>query len=236
MGASNLCEELVKEFNSEVQMGELTLKNVEFRFNCPAAPHTGGVFERLIRNVKRTLHFVLESHKTSYDAFEAALARCAFVVNSRPLCPSSNDAQSSQCLSPQNFLTPYMFCPEFTFDPPVTECSADLQGSWFVLRKIVDHFKDRWLVEYLANLRTRQKWHKTQTEFYIGQLVLIAGPDLPRTHWRIGRVMEKLPFPDLITRRYRVKLPDNRECERHHNVLVPLELEDEPTGDELTTD
>ena len=48
--------------------------------------------------------------------------------------------------------------------------------------------------------------------------------------------MEKLPSPDLITRRYRVKLPDNRECERHHNVLVPLELEDEPTGDELTVD
>ena len=227
-GAANLCKELVEEFNTEVKMGELALRHIDFRFNCPYASHTGGVFERLVRNTKRALHFILSSHKITFDSFDTALFKCAFILNSRPLCPSSNDITSMQCLSPQNFLTPYMFSPEFSLDPPVTACSADLRGSWFAVRKVVDHFKDRWTTEYLTTLQNRQKWHKSQEEFYLGQLVLISGPNAPRTQWHIGRVEEKLPSLDSITRRYRIRLPDGRVLERHHNVLVPLEMEHEP--------
>ena len=225
VGASNLCKELVEEFNSGLKGGELLLRNVEFRFNCPYASHTGGVFERLVRNVKRSLHFILDSHPTNFDAFDTALHKCAFILNSRPLCYSSNDVESTQCLSPQNFLTPYQFNAEFTMDPPVTVSSECLRGSWHDVRQIVDHFKERWVKEYLITLRTRQKWHKYQTEFYVGQLVLISGPNTPRTHWNMGRVEEKLQSVDGITRRYKVKLSDGRVFERHHNVLVPLELE-----------
>ena len=82
--------------------------------------------------------------------------------------------------------------------------------------------------EYLMSLLKRSKWHKTQQDLYIGQLVLIAGPDKPRTHWQLGRVDKQLPSHDNVSRRYIVKLPDGRTFERHHNVLIPLELESEP--------
>ena len=227
-GAANLCRELVEEFNTEVQMGELTLRNIEFRFNPPSAPHTGGVFERLVRSVKRVLNFVLTDEKVDFDAFDTSLAKCAALVNSRPLGPVSNDINSIQCLSPQHFLTPYMYCPDYSLDPPVTLCSANLPGTWFAVRRLYDRFKEGWVDEYLITLLKRSKWHKTQQDLYIGQLVLIAGPDKPRTHWQIGRVDKHLPSHDNVLRRYIVKLPDGRTFERHHNALVPLELEGEP--------
>ena len=224
-GAANLCRKLVEEFNSDLGMGEMALRNIEFLFNCPFASHSGGVFERLVRSVKRTLHFVLGHYKTNFDSFDTALFKCSSILNSRPLSYASSDATSSQCLSPQDFLTPYLFDSSFTLDPPVTVNSADLRGSWGEVRRIADHFKDRWQSEYLVTLRNRQKWLKVQKELYIGQLVLISGPNTSRAKWPLGRVEDKLPAIDGITRRYMIRMPEGNVLERHHNLLVPLELE-----------
>ena len=67
----------------------------------------------------------------------------------------------------------------------------------------------------------------------MGQLVLVSGPDKPRTQWNLGRVEEKMPSTDQITRRYKIRMPDGRTFERHHNLPIPLELEygDEKDGE-----
>ena len=171
--------------------------------------------------MKRVLHFIPSNDKVDFDAFDSALAKCAAIVSSRPLGPSSHDINSIQCLSPQNFLTPYLYCPEYSLDPPVTLCSADLPGTRFDVRRISDHFKERFIEEYLTALRERQKWHKVQKKFHIGQLVLIAGPDKPRTHWQIGRIDDKLPSSDTITHCYMVKTAEGSTLQRHHNTLIP---------------
>ena len=66
---------------------------------------------------------------------------------------------------------------------------------------------------------------ESPNELYEGQLVLISGPDTPRTHWNLGRVEGKVPANDQITRRYKIRMPNGNVLERHHNLLVPLELE-----------
>ena len=102
---------------------------------------------------------------------------------------------------------------EFTFDPPVTYSSAELRGSWCDARRVAGEFKERWVEEYLVSLRDRQKWGKAQTELYEGQLVLISGPDTPRTHWNLGRVEGKVPANDQITRRYKIRMPNGNVLE-----------------------
>ena len=224
-GANTLCSSLVDQFNSELVVGELAQRMIDIKFNCPVAPHTGGLFERLVRSVKRCLHFVMGQNKVDFDAFDTCLFKCSQILNSRPLNSSSNDINAMYCLSPQDFLMPYMVTQKSTFDPPLTYSSAQLRGSWCDARRLAGEFRERWTKEYLLTLQDRPKWVKIQKELYLGQLVLISEPNLPRTHWRLGRVESKLPSLDLITRRYKIKLPDGRFLERHHNVLIPLELE-----------
>ena len=108
---------------------------------------------------------MLSRSKVDFDAFDTALHRCAQILDSRPLTPSSNDIDSLYCLSPQDFLMPYMVKTEFTFDPPVTYSSAELRGSWCDARRVAGEFKERWVEEYLVSLRDRQKWGKAQTSF-----------------------------------------------------------------------
>ena len=62
--------------------------------------------------------------------------------------------------------------------------------------------------------------------FYVGQIILLSDPVVPRTQWNLGRILEILPSSDGIPRRYKVKMIDGRILERHHNRLIPLELED----------
>ena len=207
---------------------------IEMKFNCPYAPHTGGLFERLVRSVKRCLHFILTKHKLDFDAFDTALFKVSSILNSRPLTHGSNDINSMYCLSPRDFLSPYMVTNEYTYDPPITTDSAELRGSWGDMRRIVGEFKERFMEEYIVTLQNRPKWGAVKEEMYEGQLVLVAEPNMPRTHWNLGRVEEKVPSPDGITRRYKVKMTNGHVWERHHNVLVPLELEykDEKVGNE----
>ena len=102
------------------------------------------------------------------------------------------------------------------------------------MRQVVGEFKDRFVDEYIVTLQNRPKWGSVRDEMYEGQLVLVSGPDIPRTHWNLGRIEEKVPSSDGITRRYRVKMTNGHVLERHHNILVPLELEyqDEKEGND----
>ena len=70
--------------------------------------------------------------------------------------------------------------------------------------------------------RRRQKWrhylHSCSFQRWDG-----GSDDIPRTQWNLGRVEDKIPSTDHITRRYKIQMPDGRTFERHHNLLVPLE-------------
>ena len=225
-GGESLTRELIDEFNTELVEGELAKKSVTFKFNSPYSPHMGGLFERLVRSVKKTLSHILDKTHVHYDVLDTALYKCSQILNSRPLAPCGTDLSEIRTLCPQDFLTPYMVNPHITLDPPITPCSEDLRGAWFEVRRIADEFKTRWETEYLVTLQNRPKWLKVKDTFYVGQIILLSDPVVPRTQWNIGRILEILPSSDGIPRRYKVKMIDGRILERHHNRLIPLELEE----------
>ena len=226
-GGETLTNALHDNFNLERVEGELALKNVKFSFNSPDSPHMGGFFERLVKSVKRILSFIMPSSELHYEAFDAALFRCAHILNSRPLQPCGSGINDLIPLCPQNFLTPYLYDPAITLDPPVTFSSADLKGSWGEMRKLVNEFLVRWGGEYLTQLGNRPKWKNYQTPFYDGQVVIVVDSHAPRTHWNLGVVTGALPSDDGIPKRYLVRISSGKIIEKHHNRLVPLELEGE---------
>ena len=92
------------------------------------------------------------------------------------------------------------------------------------MRRLADEFKQRWHKEYLQTLLPRTKWMKSTPRLYIGQIVLLVD-EQPRDKWRIARVESYVSSDETHGRRYMVKTADGKLFERHHQHLVPLELE-----------
>ena len=63
----------LKEWNQSQIVDELTQRQIEWRFNPPTASHMGGVWERLVASVKRSLRVVLGNQCVAEDVLHTAL-------------------------------------------------------------------------------------------------------------------------------------------------------------------
>ncbi|RVE43071.1 hypothetical protein evm_012278 [Chilo suppressalis] len=108
-------------------------------------------------------------------------ARSEAILNSRPLCPLTDDESNLDTLTPGHYLIgqPLVSLPE--------EASDDSQQG-----------------EYLYNLQQRPKWCKTIPNLMLGDLVLIKDDRATPLRWRKGRVSALYPGTDgvLDTRAY----------------------------------
>ena len=130
-----------------------------------------------------------------------------------------------QVLCPANFLYPYTIThSSTTILPPIPTTGDFLRSAWRDVRRLADEFKQRWHKEYLQTLLPRTKWKKSTPRLYIGQIVLLVD-EQPRDEWRIARVERYISSDETHGRRYMVKTADGKQFERHHQHLVPLELE-----------
>ena len=63
----------------------LSAQDIEWHFNPSSAPHMGGVWKRLVQNVKQYLAVVLVSQVLTDEVLNTAFTEVEFIVNSRPL-------------------------------------------------------------------------------------------------------------------------------------------------------
>ena len=64
---------------------------VEWVFNLERAPWWGGVFERMVRMMKRCLKKMIGRAKLTYDELVTAVIEVESVINSRPLSYVTQD-------------------------------------------------------------------------------------------------------------------------------------------------
>ena len=224
-GAEKDIKAAVKAWNNEQIQDSLMLKGIEWKWGPPHCPHFGGVWERLVRSAKRHLKFILEKDDLNVDTLETALIQVSAILNSRPLTHASSDVNDMQVLCPANFLYPYTIThSSTTILPPIPTTGDFLRSAWRDVRRLADEFKQRWHKEYLQTLLPRTKWKKSTPRLYIGQIVLLVD-EQPRDEWRIARVERYISSDETHGRRYMVKTADGKQFERHHQHLVPLELE-----------
>jgi hypothetical protein len=131
-------------------------------------------------------------------------------LNSRPLCPmdgSDSDTSTIDVLTPGHFLIGES---PVTIPSPNLNCGPiSLLSRWQLTQRLLSDFWQRWQQEYLARLQQRPKWMTKQEEFKVGQLVIIKIEGLPPGKWLMGRVTDKHPGPDGVTRVYSVKTGNN---------------------------
>lgn len=125
-------------------------------------------------------------------------------LNSRPLCPiEENNIDSLEVLTPGHFLIGE--APITVPSPSLKDIAVSNLTRWHLTQKILNDFWHIWQQEYLSRLQQRPKWLKRVEEFKNGQIVLIKSDSLPPGKWNLGRIIDKHPGLDGITRVYSVK-------------------------------
>ena len=107
VGAERELRLAISEMDNSRIHNELLAKNIDWKFNTPTASHTGGVWERQIRTVRKTLAYLLKEFGVRLDdeSYRTLVCEVEAIVNSRPLTFASSDPDDLNPLSPNNLLT-----------------------------------------------------------------------------------------------------------------------------------
>ena len=205
MGAERELRTCLENWNQQAISDELLQHNIEWHFNPPAAPHFGGLWERLVKSVKRAMYAVLsQKHVVLTDeVLNTVMIETEALLNSRPLTAASDDVNDLNALTPFHFLigraNPNL-PPDVFYDHEMSS-----RRRWRQAQTIVNHIWKRWSREYLPTLSERKRWWKESKPIKVGDLVLVVDHGQPRGQWLLGRVARVFPGDDGVVRVVEVK-------------------------------
>ncbi len=213
VGARNELKEALKEMNKN-KVKDFLLQNecdwIEFQTSVPAASHMGGSWERQIRTVRNVLNALLNQSGTQLDdeSLHTFMCETEAIVNSRPLTATNlTSPNGSEPLTPNHLLT---MKSRVLMPPPGEFLKEDiyLVKRWRRVQYLVNQFWLRWRKEFLCSLQQRQKWTTPRRNVQVGDIVLLSDDNVPRNHWRMGRVEEAYTDQDGFVRKVKLLMSD----------------------------
>ena len=194
--------------------------DIQWHFNPPHASHMGGVWERVIKTIKKVMTAVLKGSRLNDEVLETVLCEVEAIVNSRPLTKVSDDVSDMATLTPNHLL----LLREGPRAMPGVFGQGDIyRKRWRYIQHLADQFWRRWLKEYLPNLQARSKWTEEKPNVKKGDVVLICDENTPRNVWPMGLVIEAKVGRDNLVRTVRVKTKSS-ELVRPVTKIVMLEV------------
>lgn len=214
IGAHNLLQELTTNRSDD---------EIKWKFLPPGAPHWGGIHEALVKSSKRTLTRVLEEeqgarrHLREHE-LRRALCEVIGILNSRPLTYESSDPGDARALTPNHFLIQRasIALPQGNYGSP------NPRQHFHYVQSIVDKIWNRWTMEYLPSLLSRNKWTLKMDNLKVGDVVIIVGVSEPRGKWKTGTIREVHPGKDNLVRAVTVQT-DEGIIKRPITKICPLE-------------
>ncbi|XP_073961651.1 uncharacterized protein [Choristoneura fumiferana] len=204
IGASKALAEAFNEakLDFDVEIADkLSQDGTQWHYVPVYSPNFGGLWESGVKSMKFHLKRVLNSYLT-FEEMTTLLCQVEACLNSRPYNPIDED-ENIDSLTPGHFLIGE--APITIPSPTFSTAKISNLSRWQHLQKLLNDFWHKWQQEYLCRLQQRRKWTKQESEFDIGQIVLIKNENLPPGKWLMGRIMEKHPGSDGLTRVYSVK-------------------------------
>ena len=177
-------------------------RRIKWLFNPPAASHMGGVWERQIRTVRRTLAGLTQEQILTHEMLETLLVMAEGLINNRPLTAVSTDPEDLEPLTPNHLL---IHRPSAAPIGIFSDDDSHSRKKWRQVQYLADVFWRRWTREYLPLLRQRTRWQEPQRNVRTDDLVLVLERQLPRNEWPVGRVVEVRPGMDGLVRAARVR-------------------------------
>ena len=191
------------QWNQSDLMKYSVKQGFEWHFNPPSASHMGGIWERLIRTIRKVMVGLIGTHcRITDEGLETLFCEVEFIVNSRPITKISDSILDAAALTPNHLLLQE----EMPCLPPGLFSEADLyRKRWRQVQHLANTFWKRWLQLYLPSLMERHKWHQPKRNFEKGDLVLISSENTPRGLWPMGVVVDVHKSADGLVRSAKIK-------------------------------
>ena len=189
----------------------------KWSFNPPAGSHHVGVWEGIIRMIRKILSPVLHQHTLDDEGFQTVLCEAEAMLNDRPITKLSEDPNDLEALTPNHLL---LMKGKPVLPPGLFE-RTDLYANrrWKQVQYIANLFWKRWVHEYLPLLQERQKWMKEKRSFKPGDIVVVVDSTAPRGSWLLGRILKTYPDKrglvrsvSLQTKTSRIERPVTKIC------------------------
>lgn len=140
----------IEDWNQRAIWEFLCQKNISWKFNPPYTSHMGGIWECVIRSIRKILT-ALGQQLVNEEMLRTVMAEVQGILNSRPLTPASNDPKDLEPLTPNHLLlfraNPNL--PPGVFVKEDTYCKR----RWWQVQYMSDIFWKRCLKEYLPTLQ-----------------------------------------------------------------------------------
>ena len=195
---------------------------IEWVFNPPSASHFGGCWERCIRTFRKVWRS-MPTQRLDDEGLNTLFCEIESVLNSRPLTYVSTSQDDLEPLTPNHLLL-------------LRGCGEGIPGrfsddllsvrQWRRVQYLADQFWLRWKGEYLPTLQRRQKWVTRSRNVEPGDVVLVVDEDVPRGHWRLGKVMRTFPGGDGLVRKVSVRTSGTVLTRPVHKLIVLLQAAD----------
>ena len=228
--AGNIIEQLLtsSEFEEKFRVASIVHKTIPVY-----AAWYGAVWERLIKTVKHCLYKTLGRFTPSLSEFITFLSDIQKILNNRPLTYRSSENELD-IISPNHFLVGRSI-PSLVFGDseqvPEWEYSDEGDYSSLLARTLetrdglYENFKEKWLTEYLVNLREKDRatFHSPR-KWERGEIALFKLPSKSRSYWPLVRIVDTFLDDEGVIRTVRIVKSDGNESNVNVSHLIPLEL------------
>ena len=221
VGAERELRRSIEQWNQSRIGRALHQDGIRWDFNPPAASHFGGVWERIIRIVRKVLYSVLQEQVILMDdeGLHTVFCEVEHIVNSRPITPVSEDPNDLDALTPNNLL---LLRADHTLPCGIFDSSDNYtRRRWRQVQYLSLLFWKRWKTEYLHLLQERQRWLMPRRNLTIGDIVLVM--DNTRNVWTMAKVLDATKDKDGIVRTVQVKTPNGVFLRPIHKLSLVLE-------------
>ncbi|XP_068675580.1 uncharacterized protein [Montipora foliosa] len=137
------------------------------------------------------------------ETLRTVFAEVMSILNSRPMCPASDDPNDMEARTPNHLLLQRrnLVVPPGVF----TKEELYTRKQWRHAQFLADCFWSRWLREYVPTLQHRHKWLLKKRNLAFNDLILIVDNSVPRCLWMLGRVTRVFPGQDAFVLTAEVK-------------------------------
>ena len=173
---------------------------VSWELNPPRASHFGGIWERVIRMVRRGLETVMMRKTFTDESLATTFCEVEAAINNRPLT-LVGEGTYEDVLTPQKLLN---LGTGIEYHGDIPEQRPDNVKRWVHIQAVAQQFWHHWCRDYRSSLQGRAKWTRDRRNAAVGDLVLLIDESLPRGTWPLGRVTEVKHSKDGLVRSVKV--------------------------------
>jgi hypothetical protein len=197
-GATTELQEFIRKLDRTKINSFATTHEIRWHFNPPAAPHMGGVWERMVKSVKEVLTAITNDQVLTDPQFSTVLTEVESILNNRPITSASDDVEDLEALTPNHILLGLHHKWSAVADTDDRDVLS--RRKWRQVQGVSHSFWKRWKAEYLPTLMERSRWSEQVPNLQNGQLVLVRDDSLVKGKWDLARVVKVLPGDDGVVR------------------------------------